>query len=509
MGIHESSVNYQNLIRDLADMYPFAVAEVVIVELVANSLDAGATRILIDYDPNNNVLVVADNGKGMDAAQFDEYHDFAAGLKTRGTGIGFAGVGAKISFNIADRVITETRSTNFVGGSNWYLQSKRKLLWDDIQPLQVSGNGTRVEVRLSRDSKPPYTSTADLIKILRRNYLPLFDKQFLALYERRGCYSGDFRFVVNGQEVTPSNVEEDYGLDETKVFFPERAGKLIGYGVLGLAASEYPIAPDVCGILLCTYGKVIKADLFNQFPGEFGPRIFGVVEIPDFVNFLTTAKTDFIRERGRYRQFEKLYDPVRQEFKAWLEKLGVSAADTVDTGEAAKLERELKKLVEEVPELGDFFGFRTRKTVFQQNDNGSTPVSIQEGIEPTFPDGTGESQGGLGGYPDVGDQPGQSPVEDKAHGTQRGTPISRSGRRGPKITYDDRPNRIDLAWVDGNSVTINSGHPSYAKARSDSTARRLHGIFAIGSAVQKFLISEGEAQASTFLDRMMAAWGRT
>jgi hypothetical protein len=45
MGSHESSVNYQNLVRDLAEMYPFEIAEVIIVELIANSLDAHATQL--------------------------------------------------------------------------------------------------------------------------------------------------------------------------------------------------------------------------------------------------------------------------------------------------------------------------------------------------------------------------------------------------------------------------------------------------------------------------------
>lgn len=108
MNRHESTVNFQNLIRDLADMYPQEVDEVVVVELIANSLDARADRISLDYDSSTNVLVVTDNGRGMDSGQFEQYHDFAAGLKTRGSGIGFAGVGAKISFNVADRVITET-----------------------------------------------------------------------------------------------------------------------------------------------------------------------------------------------------------------------------------------------------------------------------------------------------------------------------------------------------------------------------------------------------------------
>lgn len=82
------------------------VDEAVVVELVANALDTKATNISISYDATKKILIVSDNGEGMTASQFDEYHDFAAGLKTRGQGIGFAGVGAKISFNVVDRVIT-------------------------------------------------------------------------------------------------------------------------------------------------------------------------------------------------------------------------------------------------------------------------------------------------------------------------------------------------------------------------------------------------------------------
>ena len=175
MTVHESSVNYQNLIRDLADMYPFEVAEVVVVELVANALDAGATTISIGYDPDSGMLTLTDNGNGMSTAQFDEYHDFAAGLKTRGESIGFAGVGAKISFNVADRVVTETRSSSFEGASNWYLESKKRLVWEDVLPVHLHGTGTRVQVQFRSDAVPPYSTTGDLIRLLRRHYLPLFD----------------------------------------------------------------------------------------------------------------------------------------------------------------------------------------------------------------------------------------------------------------------------------------------------------------------------------------------
>ena len=165
MAIHESGVNYRNLIRDLADLYPFDVDEVVLVELIANSLDAKPTRIEIEFDPHKRTLVVTDNGKGMTDSDFDQYHDFAAGLKTRGTGIGFAGVGAKISFNIAKKVITETKSESFTRGSNWYLKTDSRLEWEDIQPKHLHKHGTRVEVNFLQNATLANFSTESLIKL--------------------------------------------------------------------------------------------------------------------------------------------------------------------------------------------------------------------------------------------------------------------------------------------------------------------------------------------------------
>jgi DNA mismatch repair ATPase MutL len=52
------------------------------VELVANSLDSKATNIFIDFDSQTKALVITDDGTGMTSSDFDQYHDFAAGLKT-------------------------------------------------------------------------------------------------------------------------------------------------------------------------------------------------------------------------------------------------------------------------------------------------------------------------------------------------------------------------------------------------------------------------------------------
>ncbi|MCK4818510.1 hypothetical protein KA005_22260, partial [bacterium] len=281
--------------------------------------------------------------------------------------------------------------------------------------------------------------------------------------------------------------------------------KRFGYGILGVAESEYPVAPDLCGVLLCTYGKIIKVDLFNQFPGKFGPQIFGMVEVPEFVKFLTTSKTDFIR-KGKHREFERIYAPIRQEFKDWLNSIGIEPSEIIGSDEAVEIERELKKLVEDIPELSDFFGFRMRKDVLKKDDKGLVRSITQEGTDITFPNGEGE-KGEEPGVMDVGDEPGQATVEDK-EGRERASPISRKARRGPKITFDNRPDRLDLAWIDGNNVIINNGHHSYLKARANQKTRRLHNLFAVAGAIQRFLGSESEKPDLMFIDRMMAAWGR-
>lgn len=505
MAKHESSVNFQNLIRDLAEMYPCDVSEVIITELVANALDARANIISIDFDSSQNALVVTDNGTGMIESQFEEYHDFAAGLKTRGDGIGFAGVGAKVSFNIASRVITETRGGSFCGGSNWHLASKSRLLWEDLPSVGLSGQGTRVEVRFRPGAKLVYSDPEEIIDLLKRNYLPLFDPNFLDLYSRLGCYSSDLRFRVNGAVVEPHSVVDEFKLDKHTEFTPKRAGKRVGYGIVGLAELEYPLGVERCGILLCARGKVIKAELFNQFPGPLGSRIFGVVEIPELVHFLTTSKTDFIRGR-RHKDLESLQGPVRDVFRSWLASIGISPLEIAGTSEAAKLQREISKLLEDVPELGEFFGFRAKKSVLSANVTGSVPADEQEGAEETLPDGSG-SRGEGPGLSDSGNDVGTSLAENLNGGTLRAEPISRTAKRGPTVSFADMAERVELAWIEGSNIVINSGHPCYQKARSSNSARMLHNLYAVASAVNRFIAESGELPDLVFIDRMMSSWG--
>jgi hypothetical protein len=487
-------------------MYPQEVSEVVITELIANSLDAKASEIRIDFDTHHRVLVFQDNGEGMGAKQFEEYHDFAAGLKRRGSGIGFAGLGAKISFNVATRVITETCSRSFKGGSDWYLQSSKKLVWEDREPVYQKERGTRVEIHFKPQANITYQNRQEIIAVIQSQYLPLLDERFMRLYsERMHTYPADLTFFVNGEPVPRISIRKHFKLSQYHEFAPTRRGKGYGFGFLGLAEKEYPLGINNCGLYLCAYGKMVKPEFFNQFPGKFGSRMMGLVEVPELIDFLTTSKTDFTR-KGKFRKFEGIMAPIREELKSWLHELGVDTMEVMEKAETLKLERELKKIIDELPELGDFFGQYFRKRLLTPNADGDVQALETEGAEMNFPMGEGQrGQGSRVSFP--GEMPGSS-MDNENNGNSRADTLERNTRRGPKCRFVNAPDQEKLSWAEGNYININHGHALFKRFDGKKTVTFLLDMISIAMAVQRLKIQDNPEDDPDleFIDRMMAKW---
>src|SRR5207253_1907645 len=146
----ETRVNLRHLLEDIRDTYPFPVEEVILTELVANALDSGASEIRLTIATEPPALTVCDNGKGMSPPQLDRYHDIAATTKERGTGIGFAGLGAKLALLAAEAVITETRAAQSTNATRWRLEGNSRAPWELIEPAaRIAGlSGTAVTLEL-------------------------------------------------------------------------------------------------------------------------------------------------------------------------------------------------------------------------------------------------------------------------------------------------------------------------------------------------------------------------
>jgi len=120
----ETRVDLLHLLEDLRDAYPGALEETILTEIVANSLDSGARRIRLAADAATAGLVVVDDGSGMRRRELARYHDIASSAKTRGQGIGFAGVGIKLGLLVCEEVLTETRRGKTHVATRWHLASR-------------------------------------------------------------------------------------------------------------------------------------------------------------------------------------------------------------------------------------------------------------------------------------------------------------------------------------------------------------------------------------------------
>jgi len=144
--VGETRVDLLHLLEDLRDAYVGPAEETILTEIVANSLDSGATLIAVTTDPIQRTFTLVDNGGGMRRRELARYHDIAASTKTRGEGIGFAGVGIKMALLLCREVLTETRQRGKHVATTWALASRHRAPWKWVPPPGlVAERGTAAE----------------------------------------------------------------------------------------------------------------------------------------------------------------------------------------------------------------------------------------------------------------------------------------------------------------------------------------------------------------------------
>ena len=195
----QTRVDLQHLLEDLRDAYPDAIEETILSEVVANALDSGAGSVHVLTDPSEKTVVVVDDGSGMSRRELARYHDLAASTKTRGEGIGFAGVGIKLGLLVAEAVLTETRRGAVHVASRWHLASRHKAPWQWVDPPGwVGERGTAVGLKL-RNPLSLLLDAGYVESRLRLHFEPLFDPAYDAILEER--YPSGVSFSVNGRVV--------------------------------------------------------------------------------------------------------------------------------------------------------------------------------------------------------------------------------------------------------------------------------------------------------------------
>lgn len=363
---HQSTVNFSKLIRDLRQQFPYGPFAALIVETFADSLDAKATHIDIHID--DDIYKILDNGKGMDRGDFEEYHNIASLTKTRGTGIGFAGVGAKIFLDEAEYIITETKTQDFHGATKWAFCDE-SLVWEttNVQNKVPYPTGTYVEVKLRSDERIIFRPTIEFVKkTLQQHY----NAVLLGYYHVK-------QVTLNGEIVGPWQLRKDE-IEKKKEFdFFLEKNRIRGFFVKSRAK-----LPEVFqGPSIVVHGKTVMQSWFRQYPLE-SDTFTGLILADYLIDILTTSKSDFEQTSKLWKKFQAKMGKVLSE---WIDKIGAKPPSRPSSPPEEKLTKQLEKSINDVlklPEFADlansFFQNITRRDVAIKSERGGIKIGYGE-----------------------------------------------------------------------------------------------------------------------------------
>ncbi|MEM1949127.1 MAG: ATP-binding protein [Candidatus Caldarchaeum sp.] len=445
----KSGVNIARLVRNIADQYSFNPEVAALIELVANSLDAKASRIDINLRPEEGVLEVVDDGRGMNEREFREYHDFASSTKIRGSGIGFAGQGAKLALNFCSKIVTETRSRSFWGATEWWLDGD-EAPYHSIDQKSLEHQGTKITLYLDKKSLNFYNK--DMItRVIYEHYFPLVDRKLREEY-RRAVYKNNLTIFVNGKEV----VRESFLEKPEKVheFYITLYRKPKAFGRFALL--KVNVSDGLEGVAVCCFGKVIERTFFKKEPRS-KERIVGWIEAPYLIRAVTTDKCRF---QTANKLWEGFFRKAQKEFSDWLESVGLIERPGQKELTSIKLEQEINKIINQMPDLTIFGGLVKKRQAIP--GEGGEERRLDAGGRNVAGTIGGETEGT--GIP-IGprNKGGEAPSDELGEGVEA-VERRRIIRGGIRLAFDDRPELSKESWFDGDTVTINKAHAAYLKA---------------------------------------------
>ncbi len=509
----ETRVDLLHLLEDLRDAYPGAIEETILTEILANSLDSGANVIGITADSTAASLTIADNGSGMPRRDLRRYHDLAATTKTRGQGIGFAGVGIKLALLACREVVTETRRGKVHVATSWHLSSRQRAPWKWVPPPGlVAERGTAVTLRMA-DPLSPLTDRGFVEAAIRRHYQPLLDPacdEILAPLYPRGTV-----FEVNGEmlrkRASPASETAPLAIRAGRKRQPSAAGYLF--------REPAPVPEDQRGVAISTYGKIIKRgwDWLGVSPNA-PERIGGLIEVPALAASLTLNKGDFIRtgQRGAaYLAFRKaIQEAVVRQFAAWGDSR--EQPETVRPRAMRTLERDLERVLLELSE-----GFPLLASLVEHRRGGQkrlplgpkTESRVDQGFGPelsAIPPGAPQRDEGEtpAGSPEQPEAPSSEPPLERSGANTSASPDSRRQRRparlGLGIQFEDRPGDAELGRLVESTVFINRSHPAFRRAAA-SRSEGYHIALSVALALAPLAVQPAEEHA--FVTAFLSHWG--
>lgn len=533
----ETRVDLQHLLEDLRDAYTGELEETILTEIAANALDSGATRINLQTRAAEGTLTVVDDGRGMQRRDLARYHNVAASTKSRGEGIGFAGVGIKLGLLVAGEVVTETRRGATHAATVWHLATRYRAPWKWIPPPGLTGaRGTAVRLRLTNPLSP-LLDAGYLEHVLRVHFEPLLDPAFDDLMRRH--YRRGILFEVDGQPLarvmTPSR---------ERVTIPIRLGrKRLPSAIAMVERHAVPLEDDRQGIAISTFGKVIRRgwDWLGLTPAA-PSRISGLVEAPDLAACLTLSKSDFIRSGPRgaaYLAYRKaIQEVVSRQLTVWGD-----VRDNDARPRTVRLERDLERVLEDLAD-----DFPLLRSLVDRRAGGQKRLPLPGRGKEAVPgslfanvaagEAAPDMRGGVATAPGDDGAPGEAAPGGEDPSTPPGSPKGDrdppeatspegddsgsgdsptvvgsldtvTGRRRPArygliVQLESRPGDSELGRLVDSTIWINDAHPAYGRAAA-SRSSGYHTALTVALALAPLAVGASDEHA--FITQFLAHWG--
>jgi hypothetical protein len=523
----ETRVDLQHLLEDLRDAYTGPLEDTILTEIVANALDSGASRIQLRVSAPEATFTVIDDGRGMQRRQLARYHDVAASTKSRGEGIGFAGVGIKLGLLIAREVLTETRRGAAHVATRWHLGSRHRAPWKWIPPPGLTaGRGTAVQLALTNPLSP-LLDAGYVEEALRRHFAPLLDETFASILARP--YPHGVMFEVDGRRVRAAASPARETVPVEIRLGRRRTPSAGGY----VALHDHSLPDDAQGIAISTYGKIIKRgwEWLGVTPA-IPDRISGIVEIPDLAACLTLNKSDVFRTGPRaaaYLAYRKaLQEVVSRQLAVWGDAPGTPDARPRTQRLERDIERVLDDLAGDFPLLNSLIERRAggqKQLPLPGRGNDLVPGRLfakttgilaepaEDGASGSTGEGAPGQQAGPGGpppdpqppqgdgdRPGPGEPPGEPPIG--TFGNARGS--RRAARSALVLRFEARPDDPELGRLLDSTIWINEAQPAYVRA-VESRSIGYHIALAVALALAPLTV--GPTGEHAFVTQFLAQWG--
>ena len=439
---HDIEINVMHTLENFRDAYDDE-ASVVVLEAMANALDAKADRV--DIALKNQSVTFRDNGPGMTQKQFRSYHKISGSTKTKGRGIGFAGVGAKVYLAIWKNTVIHTETFGDEGpfASDMHVRHGRPK-WDEC------GTATSLRTR----------GTSYGVKLRERDYDKLQSKiHDIIRDEFNPAMLNGLSVAISDTRLEPWNPPHEFRTS----------------GVAKAKSSEFPVTltvmkddvPARCRyVQYQVWGKNVttkKLEWAADISEPYRNRVHVAVNAERCSRYLKLSKNSF---KSGQRPVADMYKCVEGWVHRTLRKEGYVER------QAGQVKRNVK--------LSNFFKQLFKKPEYEWLDPNAT-----SGIGPGKGTGTGNTK-----------EPPAEPPHGKNHRKKQNEDADKKrGGSGLNITLLDRYGDPRDGWLDPetSNFVCNKQHPLYRKYEKNEEARNQR----VKSVIFSALIRHGAGKRET------------